>query len=256
MKLELKHRGTSGPEVIILHGLMGSSRNWQRIMRNLSKDFRVIVPDLRNHGDSPHGPHSIALMRDDIMELIKTQCNGPLHLIGHSMGGQVAMAVSTYEGVEISTLTLVDAAPVRVRGNLSKYLDALAGLKLESVGSRAEAEEALTEDIGDTRVLQFLLKNLNRRDNGELEWIPNLKELHRYVLEESFSLPQDAVYEGPTLVLAGGKSEYRVWEQEAVYRAHFPNMEFEVVENAGHWVHADAPEYFTSRVGEFIASHK
>ena len=255
MELKLKNAGTSGPEVLILHGLLGSSRNWQRIMRKLSSDFRVMVPDLRNHGDSPHGPHSIAAMRDDIVELIKTSCEEPPHLIGHSMGGQTAMAVATSGEAAIASLTVVDAAPVRFKGNLLKMLDALMELKLESISSRAEADKAVSQGIPDLRIRQFLLQNLKRADDGKLVWRCNFSELRRYVAEESFSLPEHAVYEGPTLVLAGGRSEYRIWEYEALYKTHFPAMNLEIIEGAGHWLHADAPEVFLRRVREFISSH-
>lgn len=255
MKLKVKNAGTSGPEVLILHGLMGSSRNWQRIMRQLSSEFRVTVPDLRNHGDSPHGPHNITAMSEDVLELIETNFDEPPHLIGHSMGGQAAMAVAVSNQAQITSLTLVDAAAVRLKGSLFKLLDALMEIDLKSVSSRADADRAVSNKITDLRVRQFLLQNLRRNDEGEFSWQCNLPEIRRYAAEESFSLPEDAVYDGPTLVLAGGRSEYRVWEQEDVYKTHFPNMTLEIVEDAGHWLHADASEIFLSQVMEFISLH-
>jgi esterase len=253
MKLNLRNAGTSGPEVVILHGLLGSSRNWQRVMRELSSEFRVMVPDLRNHGDSPHGPHSIASMRDDILELIQKNCDEPPHLIGHSMGAQAAMAVAASDETKIASLTVVDAAPVRLKGNLQNVLNILSKLELKSISSRAQANKAISSNIPDPGVRLFLLQNLKRKDTGELYWRCNLPELRRYVEEESFSLPEEAVYEGPTLVIAGGRSEYRVWEHEALLKAHFPAMTLEIIEEAGHWVHADAPERFLQLVREFIS---
>lgn len=254
MELNLRKAGDSGPEVLILHGLMGSSRNWQRIIRKLSRDFRVTAPDLRNHGASPHGPHTIPFMRDDIIELIENSFDEPPHLIGHSMGGQVAMAVAM-SGLEIKSLTLADSSPVRLRGGLQKILEALCSLDVSSAASRTEAEDALSSDIPDKRIRQFLLQSLRRSDKGALEWQCNLPELVRYVSEETFSMPEGAIYGGPTLVLAGGKSEYRVWEHEEAFRSHFPNMELEIFEDSGHWLHADAAERFTERVRSFINSN-
>lgn len=251
MELNLRHEGKSGPEVLILHGLMGSSRNWQRIARKLGKKLRVTVPDLRNHGESPHGPHSIALMCEDIIELIQKRFDGPPHLIGHSMGGQVAMSIATSD-IEIQSLILADSSPVRLKGNLKGLLSVLCSLDLGSVASRDEAEEELSADIPDKRIRQFLLQNLTRVQSGGLEWQNNLSELYRYVADQTFSIPDGAVYGGPTLVLAGGKSEYRVWEHEGTFKAHFPDMKFEIFSESGHWLHADASEKFTERAEDFI----
>jgi pimeloyl-ACP methyl ester carboxylesterase len=255
MELNLIKSGSSGPEVVILHGLLGSSRNWQRIMRELSADCRVIVPDLRNHGDSPHGPHSIEAMRDDIVHLIETNCVEPPHLVGHSMGGLAAMAVSTTDAAAIASLIVVDIAPVRRTEGLRKILDALLELDLKSINSRTDADRALSEKIPGAGVRQFLLQNLKRNTAGEFSWRCNLPELRRFLAEETFQLPPRAVYEGPTLVIAGGRSEYKVWEHEKLLRAHFPAMVLEIFEDAGHWVHMDAPDRFVSRLREWVAAH-
>ncbi|MEQ9618598.1 MAG: alpha/beta fold hydrolase [Deltaproteobacteria bacterium] len=255
MELSLRKAGTSGPEVVILHGLLGSSRNWQRVMRELSTDHRVIVPDLRNHGDSPHGPHGYAAMRDDISRLIETTCGEAPHLIGHSMGGLAAMAVATSDAAALASLIVVDAAPVRRTEGILKILDALTELNLKSISSRTDADKALSKKIPDPGVRQFLLQNLKRKDTGEPAWRCNLPELRRFAAEDSFELAEQAIYEGPTLVLAGGKSEYRVWEHETLLRAHFPAMTLEIIEDAAHWVHADAPDRFVQRVREWVNVH-
>lgn len=255
MELNVITSGSSGPEVVILHGLLGSSRNWQRIMRELSADCRVIIPDLRNHGDSPHGPHSIAAMRDDIVRLIETNCDEPLHLVGHSMGGLAAMAVSTTDASAIASLIVVDIAPVRRTEGLLKILDALMELNLKSINSRTDADRALSEKITDPGVRLFLLQNLKRENTGELAWRCNLPKLRKFVEEETFELPRQAIYEGPTLVIAGGRSEYKVWEHEKLLRTHFPAMILEIFEDAAHWVHMDEPERFVERLREWTGSH-
>jgi pimeloyl-ACP methyl ester carboxylesterase len=255
MELNIVKSGSSGPEVVILHGLLGSSRNWQRIMRELSSDCRVIVPDLRNHGDSPHGPHSIAAMRDDIVHLIETNCEGPPHLVGHSMGGLAAMAVSTSDAAAVASLTVVDIVPARRAEGLRKILDALMELDLKSISNRGDADKALSEKILNAGVRQFLLQNLRRNATGDFTWRSNLPELYRFVEEETFVLPPDAVYSGPTLVIAGGRSEYKVWEHEKLFRTHFPAMILEIFEDAGHWVHMDAPDRFVHRLREWVSVH-
>ena len=255
MELNVLTSGSSGPEIVILHGLLGSSRNWQRIMRELSNGFRVIVPDMRNHGDSPHGTHSIHEMRDDITHLIESYCDEPPHLVGHSMGGLAAMAVATTYPEAIASLIVVDISPVRRTYGLLSILDALMDLDLKSIKSRTDADRALSEKIPDDGVRQFLLQNLKRSDTGELAWRCNLPELRRYVAEENFELPALGVYEGPTLVIAGGRSEYRVWDNEDLLRAHFPEMVLEIFEDSSHWVHMDAPGRFVEQLREWIGLH-
>lgn len=256
MELNLRKAGDSGPEVVILHGLLGSSRNWQRVMRELSSDYRVIVPDLRNHGDSPHGPHSYMTMRDDILQLINTNCEEAPHLIGHSMGGATAMAVATSDDAPLASLIVVDATPVpRSVEWILKILDAMIELNLDSISSRADANLALSEKIPDPGVRQFVLQNLESKDTSDLAWGCNIPELRRFVAENSFELRERAVYEGPTLVLAGGKSEYRVWEYEKLFKAHFPAMTLEIIEDAGHWVQVDAQEVFVQRIREWLSLH-
>jgi len=252
MELNIKTVGDSGPEIIILHGLLGSSRNWQRITRELTSDCRVIVPDLRNHGDSPHGPHSYELMRDDIIRLIEANCERAPHLIGHSMGGVAAMAVAASGKAELASLIVVDAVPVRLGSGILRILDALLELDLESVSSRGDADEALSGKIPEAGVRKFVLQNLDRKDTGEYAWRCNLPELRRFAAEESFDLSNAGVYRGPTLVIAGGKSEYRLWEHEDLLKAHFPAMKLEIIEDAAHWVHFDAPERFLQLVRDWI----
>lgn len=255
MELNIIKAGRAGPEVVILHGLLGSSRNWQRIMRELSDDCRVIVPDLRNHGDSPHGPHSVAEMRDDIVRLIETNCDEPPHLVGHSMGGLAAMSVSTSDAAEIASLVVVDIVPGQRSEGPRKILDALMELDLKSINTREEADKALSEKILNPAVRQFLLQNLRRDTDGKFFWRCNLPELRRFVAEETFDLPAEAVYEGQALVIAGGMSEYKVWEHEKSLRAHLPAMTLEVFEDAGHWVHMDEPERFVKRLREWLDVH-
>ncbi len=255
MELNLVKSGGTGPEIVILHGLLGSSRNWQRIMRELSADCRVIVPDLRNHGDSPHGPHTIEAMRDDIVRLIETSCDGPPHLVGHSMGGLAAMAVATSDRAAISSLVVVDIVPGRRAEGLRKILDALMELDLKSINTRTDADRALSEKILNPAVRQFLLQNLRRNDVEEFYWRCNLPELHRFAAEETSELPPRAAYEGPTLVIAGGRSEYKVWEHEELLRAHFPAMVLQIFEDAGHWVHMDRPGRFVKQLREWVDAH-
>ncbi|HVY55351.1 MAG TPA: alpha/beta fold hydrolase, partial [Thermodesulfobacteriota bacterium] len=181
--------------------------------------------------------------------------DGLPHIVGHSMGGLAAMAVATSNPQAIASLIVVDIAPVQRTDGLLKILDALMGLDLESVNSRADADKALSEKIRDPGDRRFLLQNLKRSSTGGFAWRCNLPELRRYAAEEKSELPPRAVYKGPTLVIAGGRSEYRVWEQEAILKTHFPAMILEILEDAGHWVHIDTPDRFVERLREWVSAH-
>ena len=145
--------------------------------------------------------------------------------------------------------------PVRLGKGILRILDALTELNLESISSRTDADNALSVNISDPGVRQFLLQNLERKDTGEFTWRCNLPELRRFVAEDTFDLARQGVYEGPTLVIAGGKSEYRVWEHETLLRAHFPAMTLEIVEDAGHWVHVDATVRFLQLIRDWLSTH-
>lgn len=253
MKLNIQRYGESGPHLTILHGLLGSARNWHRAARELSNDFQLLIPDLRNHGDSPHGKHSIAAMRDDILELLEQEKISQTTLIGHSMGGLVAMDFAVTHPDLLNALIVVDIAPTAKLDRLLYIFDALQNIDLTQVSRREDADEQLRKNIEDSGVRQFLLQNLKRQEDGSYDWRCNLTELADFLMkEQKFQLNKEGHYSGPTLFLAGGASEVRVWEQKELIARYFPNYQLEVLDGVGHWMHFEAIDEFVKLVTDFI----
>ncbi len=255
MKLKTQTYGDGKQDIVILHGLLGSARNWHSIAQELSAklDARVRVPSLRNHGESPHGDHSVPLMRDDISELLEQQSINQPILLGHSMGGLVAMAFAVQYPDKLKGVIAADVGPVVQLEQMADVLKAMQELDLTKVKRRHDADRQLAKRIGERAVRQFLLQNLARASDGSYYWQCNLPELLRFVQQESGEiLKPDEKYAGPALFVGGGRSQHNLQEQSSRIRQHFPNMALSMIPDAAHWVHFDAPESFVELVVSFV----
>jgi pimeloyl-ACP methyl ester carboxylesterase len=256
MTVELAHtsHGSSGPPLVILHGLLGSARNWNRIARQLALTHRVFALDLRNHGASPWAdPMTYAQMALDVCAFLDRQELPAASLIGHSMGGKVAMRLALGHGQRVLRLVVVDIAPVTYRRDFHEYLAAMQRLDLAALGRRAEADAALARDIDDAGVRGFLLQNLVSAE-GKLAWRVPLAALADAMPElMGFPHAPDKRYDGPALFLSGGRSRYVRQEHHEEILRLFPQARFAVIEDAGHWVQAEAPESFLELVQDFLA---
>ena len=255
--------GTNGPEnadaVVILHGLFGMGRNWAGIAKTLSITHRVLTVDLRNHGASPWTDEmDYPAMAADVASLIDSQLGGrPVSLVGHSMGGKTAMVLAMDQPELIARLCVVDIAPVAYNHDFEPHLEAMANLNVGGLNRRAEAEAALLEAVGDTHLAQFLSRNLKPADNGAgFEWLINITAIARH-MDDILDFPvyeADQAYEGPSLFLAGGASDYVQPYHQAEIERLFPNAETEIIADAGHWAHAEKPAEVTAALVRFLAS--
>jgi pimeloyl-ACP methyl ester carboxylesterase len=248
--------GTGRP-LVILHGLFGSARNWASIARALSDHHRVIALDQRNHGLSPWSdemdyPALAADLRDAVAPL------GRCALVGHSMGGKAAMTFALlYPGL-VERLAVVDIAPVSYIGRQhGDTIRAMRALDLSSVTRRAEVEEALRSDVDDPSIRAFLLQNLEPAPEGGMRWRLNLAVL-QHALPTIMDWPEPVVagrhYDGPTLFLAGGRSDYITPEAQPAIRGYFPRARLETMPASGHWPHAEQPETFLGLLRSFLQS--
>lgn len=252
MKLHFQSYG-QGPALLILHGLFGSLDNWVSHARKLSEHFSVYLIDQRNHGKSPHSDEwNYQLMAEDLVEFMDDQGIMQGHLLGHSMGGKTVMQVAAYHPGRIDKLIVADMAPKAYSPHHHEIIAALLSLDLPNISSRKEAEEQLAKHISDWGVRQFLLKGLGRDEQKNLQWKFNLKVLSEKYPEALKAIRLEYEFEGPTLFVSGGKSNYVQDADRADILKTFPDSRFVVLPDAGHWLHAEAPDAFLEAVLEFL----
>jgi pimeloyl-ACP methyl ester carboxylesterase len=247
VQLHTRSYGDAGsPPLLLLHGLFGSSANWGTVARQLAGRFHVLVPDLRNHGQSPHtSEHSYPAMADDVSGLLQAQGIDQAVIVGHSMGGKVAMQLALTRPAMVERLAVVDMSPVAYSHDFEDVLRAFAAVRLTEIRSRAEADAQMATVLPAPGIRAFLLQNLVKGESG-WRWRANLAALQAaQALITGFPDPApDAGYRGPVSFIYGSLSNYVSPSHWPVIRRHFPAAEACEVEGAGHWVYADRPAAF------------
>jgi esterase len=259
MELNYKLLGDkSQAPIVILHGLFGMLDNWQSIGRKLSEQYAVWLIDQRNHGKSPHSlEQDYYLLSDDLRQFMEQHQIGQLAgLIGHSMGGKVAMRFAVEHGALVEKLIIADIAPKAypAQGH-DDIFRALFQIDLSKIQSRADAELALQSLIPEAAVYQFILKNLSRNSDGSYAWKFNFEAIY-YNYAEIIANPLTKFdhYDKATLFLRGGNSPNYIQlpQDETLIQQYFPKARIETIENAGHWLHADQPDAFLAAVHRFL----
>ena len=243
------------PPVIILHGLFGSSRNWQTFAQKLSENFCVYALDLRNHGNSPHtDTMSYQEMAADVVQFMDEHNLDCARLIGHSMGGKTAMAMAMDSPQRIDHLVIVDIAPVAYEHNYDELLGKLRGLDLSQIQRRSDANKLLGEVLEDDELRLFLLQNLLIKPGEESRWRINLQAIRANVNHLVQFEPQPRLrFSKATDVIRGAQSGYVRDAYFPKFRDLFPNVNFHSIENAGHWPHAQNPTAFLAKINELFA---
>lgn len=242
--------------MLLLHGLFGSAANWGRIQKALSTSHRVIALDLRNHGLSAHAlPMDIATMAEDVAETMAALGAAPAVVVGHSLGGKVAMMLALTRPDLAARLVVADIAPVRYPPSLRGHVAAMRALLLAPGLTRRAADATLAEAVPEAGIRAFLLQNL-RFDRDPPAWRNGLDQIAASMPEiEDFSPPTESLrYEGPTLFVTGARSDYVRREHHAPIRALFPAARFVALRDAGHWVHTDKPEEFLATLAAFLGA--
>jgi esterase len=246
----------AGVPVVILPGLFGSTGNWRPMARRLAVKYRILVVDLRNHGRSPHADSMrYEEMAEDVLLLLDKQGMARVALLGHSMGGKVAMTFALRYPDRVGALLVADMAPVDYARHMDGLLAALLTLPVATFRDRTQADAALAQTVEDERLRQFLLQNLERDGDG-FRWRVNLEAIAAN-MDSLVGFPAfDAcvTYPGPTCFLAGGLSRYVRPEHWDAVVARFPNAKLVTLPKAGHWLHVEAPENFLAAVLGFLAS--
>ncbi len=269
MKLYFRESGQGFP-LIILHGLYGSSDNWLTIARELSASYRVIVPDLRNHGRSPHAQvHTYPAMCADVLELMDDNSIEKCILLGHSMGGKTAMHVARFAPQRVSQLIIDDIAPVNysmLTGYSSLAVDhlnivtTLLHTDLSLYTRREDIEQAWAESIPDADTRRFLLKNIQRDGNDHYHWRINIRAIAQnlpHIINgmDDIGLDKGQQIKLPTLFLKGEHSPYiQPGMFPAIHQA-FPESQMATIPQAGHWLHVEQPKVFLEKVVRFLLTH-
>ena len=243
----------SGQPVALLHGLFGAAANFGTVQKRLAERHRVIALDLRNHGNSPHARYmSYPAMAEDVLETLRARNALPCALVGHSMGGKVAMAAALEAPGAIARLLVADIAPVTYPPAFRAYAQAMAAMRLSADLTRVAADRMLAASVENPAIRAFLLQNL--RFGAQPGWRIGLDAIAAglHVLEGWPELDENA-YLGPALFVSGARSDYILPEHRPIIRAMFPAARFAVLKNAGHWLHADNPEGFISLVDAFLS---
>ncbi|MBY4678523.1 alpha/beta fold hydrolase [Marinobacterium arenosum] len=252
--MQLNHQiHGSGQPLIILHGLFGTLENWGSQIKTLAEHYRVIAVDLRNHGRSPHSEQmDYASMAQDIVELMDQLELPSAHLLGHSMGGKVAMQLALNAPERIDKLIVVDIAPVQYPAHHDDVFKGLFAIDLAELGSRGDADRQLAIHVEEPSVRAFLLKNLYRTEQKQFAWRMNLASLHQQYGRIS-EAPSGDAFQGPTLFIKGANSDYLVPAYRDQVVALFPSAGYKMIDGAGHWPHAEKPAQFSRIVLNFLA---
>ena len=253
MNLNYKSFGTGFP-LIILHGLLGSLDNWQTIAKHFSTHFTVYVIDQRNHGRSLHtAEFSYKLLVDDLLEFMQQHNIARANIIGHSMGGKVAMRLALEHPDKVEKLIVVDVAPVEYEDRHSQVFKALSAVDLPSLESRQQAESIFRQYLGtDESTVQFLMKGLYRDDDNKFQWRFNVQSLYDAYQDISSGITADKPFEGEVLFIKGEKSDYINASNFSEIIDLFPHNQLAEIAGAGHWVHADNPTAFIQEVDKFL----
>jgi len=255
MKLFYRHFGDGEQPVIILHGLFGISDNWVTIGRRMAEKYEVFILDQRNHGQSPHsGTFNYYSLVDDLYEFIEDHGIINPVIIGHSMGGKVAMNFALEHSSKVDKLVIIDMSvrPYKVRKQHVEIIEALLSVDLRKVKSRAEVEKLVADKVESPRIIQFVMKNLYRVNEGTFAWRINIKSIYNNLENIFIGINSSYTFDKPTLFIKGELSDYILEGDYNLIKTSFPNAEFKTIKGATHWVHAEKPDELCDIFSDFM----
>ncbi len=241
--------------MVLLHGLFGSGGNLGALARALRDDYRVYSADLPNHGRSAWlDSMALGSLAERVAQWLDEQGLSRVALVGHSLGGKVAMRLALDDPERVAAVTVADIAPVAYPPHHDAVFAALEAVEQSRVASRAEASTLMERHLEEQGVIQFLLASLQRGDDGLYRWRFNIEAIRR-----DYAAVRDALdgpaYAGPVLFVKGGESDYVLPGHRERILALFPAGQVKVMPGCGHWLHAEQPRLFNAIVGRFLASH-
>jgi pimeloyl-ACP methyl ester carboxylesterase len=258
MQLSYDHypaaEGASAEPLLVLHGLFGAALNWRYICRSLAVNREIYALDLRNHGRSPHSDSmSFADMAADIQEFMHTHRLPPCAILGHSLGGKVAMQAALTRPEQFIRLIVADIAPKHYPPRHDDIFAAVDAIDNSIITSRQQADELVKKILPDQATRLFLLTNLRRDDDGKFGWRIDMEAIRgNYETISGPPVAPGARYDKPALFVKGGRSPYMKDEDLEQIRRLFPRAELQTIEDSGHWVHIEQPEKFLEIIKQFL----
>lgn len=239
--------------MVLIHGLFGSLENLGAIARLLADRFTVYSLDLPNHGRSPQTDSvSLSQMVDALFVWANEQKFEQFYLVGHSLGGKVAMEFALLHPDRVLQLVVMDIAPAHYDPHHTSVFDGLLAIDISSIRSRAEAEEAMKPFVAETAIRSFLLKNLVKAPGGQFSWRMNLQAIHHAYPSLIRANADGKVFPREALFIKGGASDYIKERHRAGILSRFPKTTLKIVANTGHWLHAEKPQIVARLIDKFI----
>ncbi len=243
-----------GPTVVLLHGLFGSLENLGMVARELSKSFRVISIDLPDHGQSYH---TDSFSYDNYASIVQSTLQSlnidSYDLLGHSMGGKVAMKMALSKPNNVRKLIVADIAPVAYEHRHQNVLKALNSIDLKTLESRQQADKIISNLIEEAGVRQFILKSLIQAAGGEWSWKFNVDLITRDYSKISQGIDFAEPFSGEALFIKGSSSDYLTIDHQQAVSTRFPNSKVKIIQGAGHWLHAEKPVAFNKIAKDFLS---
>lgn len=258
MQLYYRHypsNATKAKPLVVLHGLFGSNTNWASLARRFALHQPVYAVDLRNHGQSPHADSmSFAEMAADVLEFIQAHQLSGCHLLGHSMGGKVAMQLALENPDLLGKLLVADIAPKVYPPRHQEVFAAIDTIDRVELENRQQADELISDILPEQSTRLFLLSNLQRDESNKLKWRINMQAIREQY--EQISAAPSAInnhtYSSPCLFLRGSYSSYLMAKDEADIQRIFVNCQFTTIDKAGHWLHVEQSDAFIAAVNRFL----
>jgi esterase len=245
----------SGSPVIMIHGLLGMSDNFIPAAKKIAENNKVILPDLRNHGNSPHSEEfNLEVLTGDIIALYHKLHFNSAVIIGHSLGGRIAISAALQYPELFSRIIVEDIAPRKYSGNknIGNLISVMNRMDLKNKSSIGEIDDTLKHFIQDVRTRQLILKNITKNMDGKYVWKLNLDVITKNLESLMSSVFEKMTFTKPALFIKGGLSHLIRQDDYKIINKYFPLAEIEIIPNAGHWVHADEPQLFLYKVIDFL----
>ncbi|WP_448248699.1 alpha/beta fold hydrolase [Thalassotalea agariperforans] len=243
-----------GSDIILIHGLFGSLDNLGMVAKGLKDNYRVTSVDVRNHGQSFHqNTMSYDELAQDVINVMDKLSIKSAHILGHSMGGKIAMQLAVNHPDRVDKLMVADIAPVAYPPHHQTIIDGLLAINLDQITSRKDADQQLAQYVEDQGVRQFLLRNIGQTD-GKFYFKCHLANIAHCYPQIMSAMSLEHCFEGKTLFIKGGNSDYIQAEHRSVIQTLFPNSSAKIIQNTGHWLHAEKPTAFNKIINDFLIS--